>query len=249
MITALCRGKLTRELEGMEDLLTSAVFGRLKYLEPDRGLVPFLSYAKYRNGEAALPPASEITRAEYKFWPWWQYADCRGAEPDVVLELETVTGGRYTVLIEAKYRSGKSSEAELDTTVPSDQLGREWDNLAHACADSGSSPVMIYLTADFASPLNDLLASEAEYQTKRSTARLPFRCAWLSWRHLGPALQGCSSPVADDLRALLERLDMSFFHGIRALCCSPHQWRYRQLATPFVFDIPKLEKWTWTFRR
>ena len=42
MLHAQRRGKLTREVENLEDLLTSNVFGVFSYLEPEVGLLPFL---------------------------------------------------------------------------------------------------------------------------------------------------------------------------------------------------------------
>src|SRR5687767_11782643 len=109
MITALCHSKLSRELEGMEDLLTSAVFGRLKYMMPRDALIPFLSCARYSNGEHALPSNADVQQAKYTFWPWWKFEDCQGSEPDLVIDLDTSDGLAYKVLIEAKFRSGKSS--------------------------------------------------------------------------------------------------------------------------------------------
>ena len=45
MIEALLRGKLSREQENMEDVLTSNVFGMLQYVAPELGLFPFLARA------------------------------------------------------------------------------------------------------------------------------------------------------------------------------------------------------------
>lgn len=46
MLQAMLHGKLTRQEEEMEDLLTSNVFGLVKYLPPEMVLIPFLSQAK-----------------------------------------------------------------------------------------------------------------------------------------------------------------------------------------------------------
>ncbi len=45
MLQAMIHGKLTREEEGLEDLLTSNTFGLMKYLPPEAVLLPFLSLA------------------------------------------------------------------------------------------------------------------------------------------------------------------------------------------------------------
>ena len=47
MIEALLRGKLSREQENMEDVLTSNVFGMLQYVAPESGLFPFLAQATW----------------------------------------------------------------------------------------------------------------------------------------------------------------------------------------------------------
>ena len=45
MLQALLRGKLSRVQENMEDVLTSTVFGLLRYFPVQSGLWPFLSHA------------------------------------------------------------------------------------------------------------------------------------------------------------------------------------------------------------
>ena len=45
MIHALLNGKLSADQENMEDILTSNVFGLLRYLPPEHGLLPFLAHA------------------------------------------------------------------------------------------------------------------------------------------------------------------------------------------------------------
>jgi hypothetical protein len=43
MLSALLLGKSSREQENMQDILTSNVFNILKYLPPERGILPFLA--------------------------------------------------------------------------------------------------------------------------------------------------------------------------------------------------------------
>ena len=45
MLAAQIKGKLTRKEEDLEDLLTSNVFGSIKYVPPENGLIPLLSAA------------------------------------------------------------------------------------------------------------------------------------------------------------------------------------------------------------
>lgn len=86
MLEALIHGKMTSDQENTEDILTSNVFGVLKYVSPNRGLLSFLSMAVLPDGTS--PFADLPATAEYEFWPWWKEADCIGCEPDVVIRQE-----------------------------------------------------------------------------------------------------------------------------------------------------------------
>lgn len=143
MLEAILRGKLSREQANMEDILTSNVFGLLKYLPPQEGLFPFLAQATTpppRGNPLAFLSTTPGIRQEdvtYQFWPLWStHKEWRKCEPDVVLRI-TTPEGKVAVLVEAKYRSGKSSEAdEREDTPPNDQLAREWGYLLREEADA-----------------------------------------------------------------------------------------------------------------
>jgi hypothetical protein len=47
MMPALLHGKLSKEQQNMEDVLTSTVFGLLEYVDSNEGVLPFLSRARY----------------------------------------------------------------------------------------------------------------------------------------------------------------------------------------------------------
>ena len=53
------------------------------------------------------------------------------------------TGTKTIILVEAKYKSGKSSEAD-DGEKPNDQLAREWDNLSVLARRKDLVPILIY---------------------------------------------------------------------------------------------------------
>ena len=80
MLMALLRGKLSREQENLEDILTSNVFGLLKYLPPEEGLFPFLSHAQTLDGRRPLEGAVPGAKVEYQFWPWYAEEDCNACE-------------------------------------------------------------------------------------------------------------------------------------------------------------------------
>jgi len=101
MIEALLRGKLSREQENMEDILTSNVFGMLQYVAPELGLFPFLAQAKTIAGDCPLGFLTAVcdpgqARVEYDFWPQWPQS-----EPDVVLRIQCHACLSHLVGIEA----------------------------------------------------------------------------------------------------------------------------------------------------
>src|SRR4051794_23437755 len=78
MLMAQLRGKLPSEIWlGSEDLLTSAVFGTLRYLPPTT-VAALLSLATPLEGSMRLTLSGAL---EWHFWPWWEIC-----EPDVVIE-------------------------------------------------------------------------------------------------------------------------------------------------------------------
>ena len=153
MIQALLHGKLSREQANMEDLLTSCVFGTLRYLPEDEGLLPFLRLAKTVEGETLLAVIPDGAKADYCFWPPLAEKGCLPCEPDVLLTITEPGGKKHLVLIEAKFRSGKSFEADDEKERPNDQLAKEWDNLESLATAEGAEPFLVYLTADFGCPV------------------------------------------------------------------------------------------------
>src|SRR5882724_9287456 len=103
MIPAFLRGKLSREQENLEDLLTSCVFGILRYLPASHGLLPYLQLAQYPDGRRLLEHTRSVRDVNYDFWPWLQDDDCPGAEPDVLIQILEESGKQYTLLVEAKF--------------------------------------------------------------------------------------------------------------------------------------------------
>ena len=98
-------GKLP-PFEGMEDLLTSDVFGTFRYLEPNQGLIPFLSKAIGFEGDIKPDFLHDVISAEYFFWPRTSKLN---REPDLVIILTRSDKTFISLVIEAKYFSGKSN--------------------------------------------------------------------------------------------------------------------------------------------
>jgi hypothetical protein len=231
MSIAEIRGKIsdtgTNLSERMEDLLTSDIFGCMRYLPAKKALIPFLQTAYSLHGNILVIP-SEVIRVYYLFWPWLKLEGLIPCEPDVILGLETEQGCVHLVLIEVKY-SGLSSE-EDDRPEPNDQLARELDNLdAVSCATLGwsthlkiASRTLLFVTQDIGIPRDLLVQSLAEYTRKRKKEGKIF---WVSWRFLpsilGQSLEKENIPenraVLADMLALLLRKELIMFGGVESI--------------------------------
>ena len=65
LLQAQLRGKLTREEEDMEDLLTSNVFGSIKYVTPEEGLLQLLLSSEDVNGETPIDSLQTVSEVQY----------------------------------------------------------------------------------------------------------------------------------------------------------------------------------------
>ncbi len=241
MFQALLRGKLSRDQENMEDILTSNVFGVFKYLPPERALFPFLSKAKSLEGKNLSETLFPNPKIEYEFWPWLEEAGCNGCEPDVRIDLTWPNGKKTIVLVEAKYRSGKSSEEDEedrgdnpspeDTRLLVDQLAREWDNLKKIAERESAEPVLIYLTAHLSRPVEDILSSQKALSSRGQEKADIY---WLSWRHLPSLVEKKGLEMLDDLTAILRRMNLTFFEGIHVDALPPVNWSFE--IQPMTLD-------------
>ena len=113
MTIAEVHGKIseagTNISERMEDLLTSDVFGCLRYLPPGTALLPFLRTSLSARGRV-FEIEAEVVRLHASFWPWLRLPHHATCQPDVVLGLETRGSLVHLVAVEAKYFAGLSSE-------------------------------------------------------------------------------------------------------------------------------------------
>ena len=203
----------------MEDILTSNVFGLLRYVQLQEGLMKYLSFAEDRDGNRLLKYLNSLVEVpqdsiEYQFWPWWEEPKCNGCEPDVVIKLKIPDEKDLLILIEAKYLSGKSSEADESDDKPNDQLAREWDNLIVRAGKMDKRPILIYLTAHYAYPYQDIDDAINEFLDKRPGGAEPV-IHWLSWRHLYKVCKNTCDPILKDLALILERLNLRFFDAIK----------------------------------
>jgi hypothetical protein len=243
MLEALIGGKLSREQENMEDVLTSAVFGNLRYAPPSKGLYRFIAHARLFNApdESAFPLRKLLADgflrcddAKTRFWPRWTTRGGRRCEPDVVVHCRSDDGASLMIAIEAKYRSGKSSEAqddEADTTDFDlrDQLAIEWHCLSEEAAKIAATPYLIYLTADVGIPRAELLDSLAEFARRYPQEPTP-QLLSLSWRVLSQEFANAEVPALRDVGLLARRLNLVYFSGfVPAAEIVPFRWRFNTL--------------------
>jgi hypothetical protein len=232
MSIAEIRGKISDTganlSERMEDLLTSDVFGCMRYLPAKKALIPFLQMAYSLHGDVLSIP-SDVIRVHYSFWPWLKSAGRIPCEPDVMLGLETEDSHVHLILIEAKYYSGLSSE-EDDRPEPNDQLARELDNLdSVSCVTLGwsidleiASRTLLFVTQDMGIPRDLLVRSLAEYKRKRKKEGNIF---WASWRFLPSILELSiekesipeNRAVLADILTLLLRKELIMFSGVEPI--------------------------------
>lgn len=142
---------------------------------------------------------------------------CNGCEPDVRITIQFADGTKSIIFVEAKYLSGKSSEASDQREAPYDQLAREWDNLQEISADEGATPILLYVTSDLSYPMKDFLDSKQDYMHQR---KKEMRMFWISWRKL-PKLfsnrkkDSLKRDILSDLVDVLKLLRLTFFEGIK----------------------------------
>ena len=209
----------------MEDLLTSDIFGCMRYVPAQSALIPFLQTACSLHGNILTIPG-KVLRVHWSFWPWLRLAGRIPCEPDVIIGLETEENHVHLILVEAKYYSGLSSE-EDEHEEPNDQLARELDNLDVVSVVSlGWNPQLgiasrrlLFITQHMGMPRRPVAQSLAEYQLKRNKQGDIY---WTSWRLLQPILEENlkqeNSPqsiaVMEDMLQLVLRKGLSVFLGV-----------------------------------
>lgn len=208
MLAAQLKGKLTRKEEDLEDLLTSNVFGSIQYAPNEKGLIPLLSASEDSKGLNPLNRLPNISDVKYEFWPYLEGEDGIAREPDVLIRIKYETKQRTIILVEAKYKSGKSSEADEGSRI-NDQLASEWDILI--AKETDARPYLLYITADFSYPNKDIEDAKSEFAKKRHGR---FDVVWISWRKL-PTVLNSNEPILKDLIEVLRKQGLTFFEGIK----------------------------------
>ncbi|MBD3672773.1 MAG: hypothetical protein HUJ26_04530 [Planctomycetaceae bacterium] len=259
MLQALLHGKLSRQQKNMEDVLTSNVFGLLRYLPPSQGLLPLLSQARTTDGEQPLRWLIDTDRQspfitnediDYLFWERLHEPGCIFCESDLLLRVRVPSERNLLILIEAKYRSPKSSKADPSETRPKDQLAREWDNLVRRAKHEDATPFLIFTTASVGIPQREIQASVVDYLSKPGRSDTP-QILWLSWRQISEVF-GKNRDVAilSDLCELTERLGLKYFHGFSMTEFVPREshWRFDAIPRRW-FDLLTVPIIDWKFTK
>jgi hypothetical protein len=233
MVHAELHSKLSQDGAGaherMEDVLTSNVFGLIRYLPPESGLIPWLE----RSEPFGLHPPLRIegTAPVITFWP-----ELGTGEVDVMISVPGEQGDVDLVAVECKFesrKSGRAADAGSDTPVGC-STPREADQLAKYAhglragkyakeLELGRSVrrlSLVYLTDDTIAPTAEL----SESATAMGALCERVQLYWLSWDTLHMVLRNgraeIANPglrlVADDLMKLLERKGMRSFLGFGA---------------------------------
>ena len=226
LIQAVLRGK-SLGYEWKEDVLTSTIFGLLKYIRPDMLLIPFIESAflydekRTKLWEELFSEGIELRcyrEIEYFFWAWNQYY----GEPDLILIFRNHIHGLDDLLlvVEAKFKSGKSGTNEKDQLVRYfEAINNDIDNFTESSVSNfkGRKGLIIYLTE--AQAHLDIAASNKIIQTRYQ--EVEERVFHLRWHQLSkttekmyPFYTVYEKAMADDLIMYMDKLGLRHFFGI-----------------------------------
>jgi hypothetical protein len=238
VLAAQLHGKLTRTEEDLEDLLTSNVFGSFEYIPPEDGLVPLLMNSiKQDLRNCPFKNIGRISDVNYEFWTTLDEPTCVSCEPDVIINFIDEKKNKIIVLVEAKYRSGKSSESELKEEKPYDQLAKEWDNLIHLAMDNNAKPYLLFITADIVFPFEDVESSQSAFRRTRGK-RNTLDIVWISWRKLPTLFRDSKYKILRDVATILRNQGLIFFEGFKVESIKSHNWIFESK----IKKLPLIER-------
>jgi hypothetical protein len=184
----------------IEDVLTSAVFGSLCYLDDAENslginlLKEFLKKARFgdsgKENTTFNAIVTEIQSVEYKFWP-----QLGGKEPDLIIECHGNDNQLWTLIIEAKYgapKSGTGEESEIESINTDGESTEYNDQLADYYSfqkkkDAEGELYLLYVTHHTTFPSDDIKSSLNKLNQEAQEAN--DRLGWLPWRELSPLIQ------------------------------------------------------------
>ncbi len=223
-IIASLHGKIP-ELKTLEDVLTSTIFGRLRYLPPEKILIPFLKSAQSYNppgislGEHLKNQGISLELYLTVLFKFWSKHPKYG-EPDLILLFKGHQNGDpdLLMLIEAKLYSSKSGVGE------NDQLKRYY--LAIHESINGFYDQDISEFKGHIAPLIYLTGFDAQAEINESTREiveggrvLKDPIFHLRWQQLSNILENYNnqyepSLICNDLIDYLKHLNLLEYKGI-----------------------------------
>lgn len=242
MIQAVLEGK-SLGYEYMEDMLTSVVFGTLKYIQPSTLLIPFIEaaflYDERRTTlwEKLKSEGIELRGYRDTGYYFWAYHKTYG-EPDLILLFKNHIHGVEDLLlvIEAKFKSNKSGVGDKD------QLARyckaiDYNNIEdfsepELTSFKGKRGYIIYLTESIAS--SEIDESERIIVNSSYGKNKIFHLRWHQLYHTYEKMQHYFSTKVEeaivyDLMEFMENLGLRDFSGISP----PPDSLISELSRPF----------------
>ncbi|QLC50991.1 hypothetical protein HWN40_12520 [Methanolobus zinderi] len=172
---------------------------------------------------------------KYIFWPMIKTGRTR-TEPDVIIILDHPENKCTLILVEAKYNSGKSSEADYDVDDVTDQLARElriieeqqlYVQLSGLESKEIISKALVYVTADDTIPQKSLSDSASEFikKAKEINYKKPMELPlyWLPWwkiEHIATKAEHCNfedktkNRIIRHIKDVLQAKKLSRFSGV-----------------------------------
>ncbi|MBZ4686838.1 MAG: hypothetical protein PWQ96_1302 [Clostridia bacterium] len=231
MTIAEINGKLNPQSPSVlnsEDILTSDFFGTIKYLKPEKLLIPFLKRSiNVSNEKIAI---NKITDFKIYFWPKF----FQNREPDIVLVLnreEVIT----VIMVECKLYAGKSNIDIKDPNLEftGDQLADQFLLLRNKelikkefNISSDYEWFNLYITANANFPMEDIEESIQKLKNKgfnEDCCRSKFY--WNNWQNGYETVleilnklndkKNVEYLLLDDLKSLLEKKRLFYYRGFK----------------------------------
>ena len=226
MTIAELHGKLSPERpesvnERMEDLLTSDVFGTMKYAGWDTGFWDWIKMAEVAPVSPFWPSISSLLNKNqplkiyFRFWPLLT----NGREPDLAILAELEDGRFLIIVVEVKYFSETSDwdddeKAEIFNLTGSQLADQvmglslmpiaalmKWFDIPRYARDHDMVKSHLYITTHSVLPILDY-----EKAAKRMNGPWSIPSYWLSWNNLAKCLEGHLEQENSGIRELLKDL-------------------------------------------
>ena len=220
-----------------EDVLTSTIFGNLRYFKSNILLNNFLSKAKNLDSENFSASFSDNLKINF----WKKYPSNKNSqinEPDLVLE-----DNNEVLIIECKYHSPLDEKFIDNEQQYMNQLLR-YSSILDEYYNGKKIKNIIFLT------LKDYNISEVFERTQKQLSK-DIGLYWLHWEELFSLLKQFIDEVelgekklAQDLIDFLSLRQIKYFTGIN-LSTYNFTWKYKK-NKKFIFSS-KFEKKTWRY--